>query len=387
MRTMHIRRRLLETCKLRFAFRLALAYVTLSISAFAAQPPDLFVSSPGFDSVLRYNGSTGAFINQFASGGGLHFPADLVFGPDGNLYVTNNVLRINEGGVLRYDGRTGAPLPSPGNPGAFFVTPNTGGLDGPEGLTFGLDGSLYVTSVMIDGGGFPIGGVLRFNGTTGAFVDTFVPFSHDLGFPSDVLFGPDGNLYVSVQTFGGGGDVFRYNGATGQLIDEFARGGPLTAAEGIVFGPDGNLYVSNRGGNSILRYNGATGACLDTFVPARSGGLDGPQALLFGPDNNLYVSSMGGPQGVLRYDGRTGAFIDIFASGASSPTGIAFAPAAIPEPSSSMLVAIALACGMAVFIRNRRFSANCNGALQNARHQHHGRRRIQRAVMTSPQTG
>jgi DNA-binding beta-propeller fold protein YncE len=349
-------RHLFNTCRRAFAFRLGLAFLMGSTPGASLQALDLFVSSPGFNSVLRYDGGTGTFLGAFASGGGLHFPSDLVFGPDGNLYVTNGVLGNNEGGVMRYDGRTGAPLPSVGNSGAFFAAPDSGGLNGPEGLTFGPDGNLYVTSVMISDGVFPTGAVLRFNGTTGAFIDAFVPFSSDLGFPSDIVFGPDGNLYVSDTGFGGGGNVLRYGGATGQFMGAFAIGGPLSEAEGIVFGPDGNLYVSNRGGDSVLRYNGTTGAFLDVFIQPHSGGLEAPQALLFGPDNELYVSSMGGPQGVLRYDGTTGAFIDTFASGASSPTGIVFGPTLIPEASSCLLVMIALAALFGVYKRDPRFS-------------------------------
>jgi hypothetical protein len=66
----------------------------------------LYVSARGNDNVLRYNGTTGSFIDIFVAtrSGGLAGPEDLVFGPDGNLYVSS------PGGpqsVLRYDGVTG----------------------------------------------------------------------------------------------------------------------------------------------------------------------------------------------------------------------------------------------------------------------------------------
>ena len=62
----------------------------------------------------------------------------------------------------------GNPLPSAGQSGATFVTPGSGGLDNPFDLVFGPDGNLYVGSTSNNN-------VLRFNGTTGAFIDTFVP--------------------------------------------------------------------------------------------------------------------------------------------------------------------------------------------------------------------
>jgi hypothetical protein len=42
---------------------------------------DLLVSSQDISQVLRYEGSTGAFIDIFASGGGLSVPEGLTFGP------------------------------------------------------------------------------------------------------------------------------------------------------------------------------------------------------------------------------------------------------------------------------------------------------------------
>jgi len=47
---------------------------------------NLYVSSPGFtttqpDMILRYSGTTGAFIDVFATGGPLNFPQYLAFAP------------------------------------------------------------------------------------------------------------------------------------------------------------------------------------------------------------------------------------------------------------------------------------------------------------------
>src|SRR5947209_1759905 len=92
--------------------------VGIVMTAFApCASADLYVGSHANNSVLRYSATTGDFIDAFvpAGSGGLEHPFALVFGPDGNLYV------ISSGGpnkVMRYDGTTGAPLPSPGNTGA-----------------------------------------------------------------------------------------------------------------------------------------------------------------------------------------------------------------------------------------------------------------------------
>ena len=62
-----------------------------------------------------------------------------------------------------------------------------------------------------------------------------------LDYPLDPIIGPDGNVYVSGFN---SGNVVRYNATTGAFIDEFitAGSGGLTAAYGMAFGPDGYLY-------------------------------------------------------------------------------------------------------------------------------------------------
>src|SRR5262245_55197758 len=65
-------------------------------------------NSPGSRSILRYNGTTGAFISAFvpSGSGGLNAPRGMTFGPDGNLYVLNSDPTDNFN-ILRYDGTTG----------------------------------------------------------------------------------------------------------------------------------------------------------------------------------------------------------------------------------------------------------------------------------------
>lgn len=66
------------------------------------------------------------------------------------------------------------------------------------------------------------------------------------------------------------------------LGDTFAAGsGGLDGPAGLIFGPDGDLYVSSRFTDAILRYDGTTGEFLEAFVPPGSGGLDSPTGLVF----------------------------------------------------------------------------------------------------------
>ena len=265
----------------------------------------------GIDKVgISIDGGTGNFRDIFViSNAELIAPLDLVFGPDDNLYVSSE--GTNE--VLRYNGITGEFIDT-------FVVANSGGLDNPIGLVFGPDDNLYVSSQNTDE-------VLRYNGITGEFIDTFVVAnSGGLDAPLDLVFGPDDNLYVSSQNTD---EVLRYNGITGEFIDTFvvANSGGLDNPNYLVFSHDNNLYVSSANTDEVLRYNGITGEFIDTFVVANSGGLDNPIGLVFGPDDNLYVSS-GFTDEVLRYNGITGEFIDTFvvanSGGLDAPFGLIF---------------------------------------------------------------
>jgi hypothetical protein len=106
---------------------------------------ELFVSNSS-GSILRYDETTGGFLSEFipAGSGGLVDPTGLIFGPDGNLYVCSN----GTNRILRYDGITGDPLPSPGNFGATFASPDSSGLmlASISWLIFGPDGNVYVKS-------------------------------------------------------------------------------------------------------------------------------------------------------------------------------------------------------------------------------------------------
>ncbi len=275
---------------------------------------ELLVASSKNDRMLRY-GTDGSFLQEFATADGIDYPVDPIIGPDGNLYVSG----WNSDDVLRYDPTTGAFIDE-------FVTAGSGGLDKSAGLAFGPDGNLYVASNKTSE-------VLRFQGpggaSPGAFIDVFAdvsPIAAGVEEPEGLIFGPDGDLYVSDFKLSA---VYKFDGITGAPVltaghplGEFVApgSGGLNAGEDLVFGPDGNLYVANDNGDNVLRYNGTTGTFIDEFVVAGDGGLQFTQGLSFGPDGNFYVGSWGSDS-VLRYqglDGATpGAFIDAYVSAGS----------------------------------------------------------------------
>jgi outer membrane protein assembly factor BamB len=274
------------------------------------------VSSAGTNSVLRYNGATGAFLEPvIPSGmGGLASTKGLALGLDGNLYVAS----AGTGNILQFDHH--------GQFQGVFASGN--GLD-PAGMVVrgagdGVHWSLYVSSQSTNN-------VLRYDGLTGAFQGVFAT-GGGLTSPSGLTFGPDGNLYVASYL---GSQVLRFNGSDGTPMGTFVTvgSGGLDRPIGIAFGPDGNLYVTSLGTNSVLKYNGQTGAFISSF--ASGSGLSGPSGLAFGPDSSLYVCSSG-TDSVLRYNGQTGVFVDAFIpsgmGGLSDPhLGLVFTPLKAPS--------------------------------------------------------
>ena len=290
----------------------------------AAALQDLLVASTSYPAEIKmFDGSTGSDGGTFADGGGIYFPRGLAFGPNGNLFVANE----GTDAVLQFNGTTGAFV-------STFVPTGGGGLAAPKGLAFSPDGStLFVAS---DSAPCDI---LRYDASTGAFLGGIPGVGGGLTTPWGLTFGSDGDLYV---VSAGTASVLRYDGSTGAFIDTFVSGGSggLTAAQSLTFGPDGNLYVTDSIiSGRVMRYDGTTGAFIDTFVAGGSGGLRRPDGLTFGPDGGLYVSSSD-TSNVLRYNGATGAYLDVFASGGGlfGPSGLTFTP--IPEPSTLMVLVL-----------------------------------------------
>ena len=229
---------------------------------------NFYFSESNTDSILRYNGKTGAFMDAFvpSGGGGLANPAGLVF-RHGFLYVAYSSA---PGSVLRYNATTGAFVDD-------FVASGSGGLSTPEGLVFGPDGNLYVTtdaaaaaSCAITGPPGPSSIPSCRQGASGSRAPGVWPSVPTATFTSA----------ISPSR----GNILRYNGTTGAFIDTFVptASGGLGTPRPLIFGPDDNLYVGDYANGSVLRYNGTTGAFIDAFVPA-GGALGGPTFLVFSP--------------------------------------------------------------------------------------------------------
>ncbi len=323
----------------------------------------LYVSSFRSDKILRYNGTTGAFIDVFASGNGT---ANGLNGPNGLLFIGNSLYVTTQGSVadaagnisflfdsqiLRYDSLAAgstpivfAPQPTP-DPASF-------GFVSFLGLALGRNGDLYASDFA--------NGVRRYNLTTGALVESLstnytgtTPSSNFIG---SLAFGATGDLYVvgfDVNTEIGA--VIRYDGSSGTPVSPFTTlvvPNSRQRSIGLTFGPNPDtLLVGNTRGDNVYQFNAQTGAFIKEFIAPRTGGLSDPDTLLYGPDANgdgqadLYVASGNKPStstevgasSVLVYDGQSGAFIKALVrdnpattvdetGGLFRPYGMAFGP-------------------------------------------------------------
>lgn len=273
-----------------------------AVSVSAQTCHQVVVASNASDNLLAFN-PDGSFDHLFV--GAMAGNCYMTYGPDGNIYSTDTATDA----VYRFNGRTLAPM-------GVFVPPASAGLNDPQGLCFGPDGNLYVTSA---GQGTPK--VLRFNGATGAFIDYFVAVAAPM--PGGIAFGPDGNLYYVCNTCQ---DVLLYDGQTGVYLGWFVKGQQADSPKrprGICFGPDGNLYVTCASTDDcIRRYSGTTGNFIDIFAV---GGLDDPLDLAFTPWGTLLVSGSL-TNNVQEFDAVSGALIGTFASpgegGIGAPSGL-----------------------------------------------------------------
>lgn len=234
----------------------------------SAQPPTLLVSNTLGNNVVSLNSDTGAYLGDFvaANSGGLTNPDDMTVGPDGHLYVSSGT--DTTGQILRYHGTTGAFID-------VFAQGN--GMKRPYGSAFGPDGHLYVASFRSDQ-------ILKFDGQTGAFVAEFARGNGTadglLNGPDSLSFGPDGQLYVTTQgsVADGNGDitylfdsqVLRYNVQTGAVAVFAPAPAPTPGGKGYIsflglaWGPDGLLYTTDYAGG-IRSYDPSTGALQKTI--------------------------------------------------------------------------------------------------------------------------
>jgi sugar lactone lactonase YvrE len=244
------------------------------------------VGLPISGEVLRFDAATGAYL-------GARIPfttADAPFAPDGlvleggDLFVANLQRKDNAGPPGRINQYTGD--------GTFLGAAKLKNNEHhPRGVVFGPDGLLYVSTRDLTNG---LGGtVLRFSpdGKGEVFIDD-QGGAGQLNRPDGLVFGPDGRLYItSFRAAPGDTDSVRIYDAGGGFAGKFDLHDGVTQprvfAQSLLFGPEGKLFVPINNTGEVRRYDGPTTGDYDVLVPpvASGGVLLSPVYMTFGQTN------------------------------------------------------------------------------------------------------
>lgn len=213
-------------------------------------------------------------------------PEALAVGPDGNLYLADNirnqVLERRPDGTFRVVAGNGAVgFSGDGGPATKAE------LDDPASITFGPGGTLYIADY---GNGriravSPAGIISTVaGGGQGEWVTDGTP-ALDAGLlPSALTFGPDGLMYVAsgneILRLGTDGTFTRVVGnPNGSEEGLYGVGGPAVDASadgpnGVAFDKAGNLYIAGSNTKTVLMVNSqGTLSVIGSSYPRGDGGL------------------------------------------------------------------------------------------------------------------
>ena len=234
--------------------------------------------------------------------GCLYGPRGLLFDGQGHFLIADQNVNLNiPGAIYEYESTTGAfikalvsytAIHAPPAPRGIILYPRKGG-----GTTLFVASPAGVTTDPT------VQGSLQAFDATGTFMPLTPPTTLMSSFhPRGVVIGPDGALYVSNDpgtSVGNGGQILRYDPETLNFIDIFVDNNvcncDFNRPEGLVFGPDGNLYVTSFRANAsdtdkILIFAGPKNLSPGTLILPGGIELDQvgqdrayAQALLFGP--------------------------------------------------------------------------------------------------------
>ncbi len=286
----------------------------------------MLISDIGGNKVVRFEYPSGRPIDHFIASGisDLDNSRGMAFDPQGRLYVVSQ----DTDQVIRYNPVTGQFID------IFVTTNDPGNLNAPnELLWFRESGEdrLLVSGVSND--------AIKLYNSTGQFVRNFI-----VSTAAAVLDGPVGFAIRPTPANGapcvGAGDIYvcsngndrvlRYSGTTGAFIEqvfgpgELGLDGPID----LVFDSNSDMYVSSAISNSILVQRCDQSKSI--YIPSGSGGLLGPQGLAIDDSGTLVITASGGNGAV--YRAPNGVVTPLLLSNAgglsSDPVNIVF----LPEP-------------------------------------------------------
>lgn len=289
------RRNKMENIRKLVLLVMLLAIIPIASIGTAIAADSLYIGDGSDDTIRQFDADTGNFIGNFVSSasGGLRGPRGILFEENGNLLVVNQNQGqdVLPGEVLRYNGKTGVFET------AFVPSKDPNAPYAPRGIVL-KDSKLFVADL---GDAGRRGNVNVFDEQSGKFLGNLAQnVIQDINYhPRGIVFGPDGNLYVSIMDVPGGlgGHVLCFNpdgGFNKVFIADEGGVGQLNRPEGLVFGPDGNLYITSfrakeTDTDSIRIYSPKGEFLRKIDLYEKNQPRVYAQALLFGPDGRLFV--------------------------------------------------------------------------------------------------
>jgi hypothetical protein len=176
--------------------------------------------------VRELDRNTGALIKIFNPGGGWQWAG--IYAPSGEVLIGD----MSTTDIRRYDATTAAYL------GPFGLVP------GPADMVFGPNGNLFVCS-------YGSGGVYELDGTTGNFIAHHVP---TVGLANDILFMPDGRRIVTSNT----SNMAHVFDSSWNPVTTF-QGTGWQRPHGLDRSPhDGHIYVVDGVTNAVHKFDSTT---------------------------------------------------------------------------------------------------------------------------------
>jgi len=243
--------------------------------------------------VTQYDGVTGAEVGRLASRMGGQFNG-MTWGPDGNLYASQQLGGSGRWRIAQFDGQTGDFIQN-------VINVVDAGFSVAKGLVFGPDGDLYV-------GDFFAQRIIRYDGTT--FVEkSSTPTGEIVGTPNGMHFAPNGNLFV---LSGGFNAIKEYDVSAGGVtfLGIFANIPGAVQPQDFTWGPNGNIFVTRGSVGGVAEVDGTTGAFIANFTPPDSS--MGTNGLAFDDYGRFLVSIIFPDNQVVAYDATTGVLAGPF---------------------------------------------------------------------------
>jgi len=245
----------------------------------------LYIASVGGREIVMMDPDTGQILDRLGVEVGVESPDDLTFGPDGSLYWT--AIMTGEVGRIAPDGaKTGQLV-------ALGVNP----------ITFSDDGRLFTALDFLGDGLYELDPDL---------IEPPRLIIEELGFLNAFDFGPDGYLYGPIYTQG---KVVRIDVDTGEMttvVDGFS----VTPV--VKFDSQGQLYAGDSATGEVFRVG------LDGQKEVIATGLMGLDNLAFDSSNRLFVS--GADDGYIVEVLADGTKRTVSKGGMTVPQGVAILP-------------------------------------------------------------